>query len=240
MTMEVLQDRSQINTARQVLDKKNASYVDRPDSRFKTLLRRLGLLNGVIMGDIIKSWDVLATVKFIEANLNKNDPILDIGCYASEILASLHKIGYSNLTGADLNPNLNKMPYQGLIHYEVINFMHTKFENASFKAITSISVIEHDFNGIALLKEMSRLLQPGGYFIASFDYWPEKIDTTGIKFFGMDWRIFSREDVTDFVSEAAAYGFSPVGVMNYSAKDKPISCAGKQYTFGWMVLKKAD
>ena len=105
--------------------------------------------------------------------------------------------------------------------------------------ITSISVIEHDFNAQALLKEMSRLLMPGGHFIASFDYWPEKIDTTGTQFFGMDWKIFSKDEVASFVSEAALYGFTPAGEMHYAGKDKPIDCAGKQYTFGWLALTKS-
>lgn len=239
MTLEVLQDKLQINAARQELDKKGASQVDRPDTRLKALMRRFGLASGVVMGDFIKSWDVLATVKFIENHVQKNEPILDIGCYASEILASLHKVGYSNLAGADLNPDLSKMPYQESIRYEVTNFMHTKFADASFKAITSISVIEHDFNGQALLKEMSRLLMPGGYFIASFDYWPEKIDTTGTQFFGMDWKIFSKNEVQNFVDEAAGYGLFPVGGMRFDGKDKPIDCSGKQYTFGWLVLAKS-
>jgi SAM-dependent methyltransferase len=239
MAMEVLQDKSQINAARQEIDEKGASHVDRLDSRLKALLRRLGLVRGVVMGDKIKSWDVLATINFIESHVQKTDPILDIGCYASEILASLHKMRYSNLSGADLNPNLNKMPYQGSIRYEVTNFMHTMFADASFKAITSISVIEHDFDGPSLLKEIARLLQPGGYFIASFDYWPEKIDTTGTKFFGMDWRIFSKDEVATFVDEAGSFGLFPVGEMNYGSKDKPIYCGGKQYTFGWLVLAKS-
>lgn len=239
MSMEVLQDKLQISKARQELDRKGASHVDTPDSRLKSIMRKLGLIGGVVMGDMVKSWDVLATVNFIESHVKKNEPILDIGCYCSEILASLHKVGYSNLTGADLNPNLNQMPYQDSIKYEVTNFMHTQFADASFKAITSISVIEHDFNAQALLKEMYRLLMPGGYFIASFDYWPDKIDTTGTKFFGMDWKIFSKDEVNKFVTEAAAYGFLPAGMMNYGGKDKPIDCANKQYTFGWLVLTKS-
>lgn len=239
MSMEVLQDKLQINNARQELDKKGASYINPPDSRLRSIMRKLGLVNGVVMGDMVKSWDLLATVNFIESHLKKSEPILDIGCFASEILASLHKVGYSNLTGADLNPDLNKMPYQDSIRYEVTDFMHTKFEDASFQAITSISVIEHDFNAQALLKEMSRLLKPGGYFIASFDYWPEKIDTKGTQFFGMDWKIFSKDEVADFVNEAATYGLFPVGEMKYDGKDKPIDCAGKQYTFGWLALAKA-
>jgi ubiquinone/menaquinone biosynthesis C-methylase UbiE len=235
MIMEVLQNKLQINKARQVLVNKGASLVESP---LRSLMRKLGLVRGVAMGDMVKSWDVLATLNFLESNVKKKEPILDIGCYASEVIVALHKLGYSNLTGADLNPNLQKMPYQNDIHYEITDFMHTKFEDASFRAITSISVIEHGFDEQSLLKEMSRLLRPGGYFIASFDYWPEKIDTTGIKFFGMDWKIFSRNEVIDFVKKAASYGLFPNGEMNYVGQDKPIDCADKQYTFGWIVLKK--
>ena len=124
LAREVLQDKEQINKARQELDKKGASYVDVPDSRLKSLMRKIGLVSDVVMGDMLKSWDVLATVNFIETHVKKDEPILDIGCYSSEILASLYKVGYTNLAGADLNPKLNKMPYQNDIRYEVTNFMH--------------------------------------------------------------------------------------------------------------------
>lgn len=236
MTMEVLQDKSQISKARQELIGKGASLIESP---LRSLMREFRLVRGIVLGDMVKSWDVLSTVNFLESHLKKNDPILDIGSYASEVIVALHKLGFLNLTGADLNPDLQKMPYQDSIRYEITNFMHTKFEDASFKAITAISVIEHGFDGQALLKEMSRLLKPGGYFIASFDYWPEKIDTTGIKFFGMDWKIFSKQDVADFIEQAAGYGLAPVGELHYEGKDTPIECGGKKYTFGWLVLKKS-
>lgn len=236
MTMEVLQNKIQIKKARQILVERGVSLIESP---MQSLLRKFGRIRGIQMGDKIKSWDVLATLNFLENHVKKNEPILDIGCYASEILIALHKLGYSNLTGADLNPDLLKMPYQGDIHYELSNFMHTKFEDASFQAITSISVIEHGFDGQSLLKEMSRLLKHGGYFIASFDYWFEKIDTTDRKFFGMDWQIFSKDEILSFVTEAENYGLYPVGEMMYECMDKPVHCAGKQYTFGWLVLTKS-
>ena len=191
------------------------------------------------IGDMLKSWDVLSTVNFLEDHVKKNESILDIGCYASEVIVTLHKLGYSDLTGVDLNMGLRKMPYQDSIKYETVDFMHTKFEDASFQAITSISVIEHGFDGQSLLKEMSRLLKPNGYFIASLDYWPEKINTTGIKYFGMDWKIFSRDEISRFITEAADYGLFPVGEMMYDAKNSPIDCGGKQYTFAWLALKKS-
>ena len=187
MSLKVLQNKLQIENSRQRLIEKGASCME---SSFRSFMRRFGLAGGVALGDQVKSWDVLETLNFIEQYVQKEEPILDIGCYASEIIVALLKSGYTNLTGADLNSGLNQMPGQGVIHYEITDFMHTPFDDASFKVITSISVIEHGFDGQSLLKEMSRLLQKGGYFIASFDYWPEKIDTTGIKFFDMDWLIF--------------------------------------------------
>jgi SAM-dependent methyltransferase len=236
MAMEVLQNRLQIVNARQELVKKGTSFVDSP---LQALLRRIRLVDGVAVGDEVKSWDVLSTLKFIEDHVHKHEPILDIGCYASEVLLALHKLGYSDLTGVDLNPKIRRMPHQDSIRYEVADFTRTTFERASFRAITSISVIEHGFHQQILLEEMARLLTPAGYFIASFDYWPVKIDTTGTSFFGMDWQIFSKQDVADFVEEAAKYGLVPIGDLMNEGAERVINCAGKQYTFAWLVLHKS-
>lgn len=235
MTLEVLQDKAQIKHARRKLLNKGVSFIESP---LQSLMRKLMLKPGMAIGDRVKSWDVFFTLDFIENYVKKNEPILDIGCYASEVIVALHKLGYLNLTGADLNPNLDKMPYQDSIRYEIADFMRMEFKDASFKVITSISVIEHGFNGQLLLKEISRLLKPNGYFIASFDYWPEKIDTSGIKFFGMDWKIFSKDEINSLITEAAAYGLFPFAKMQYGAKFRPIHYGGKQYTFAWMVLTK--
>lgn len=235
MVMQVLLNKSQILHARKELNKRKLSFID---SIFVSKLRRVGLVRGVSIGDSIKSWDVLESIKLIEADVEKNCPILDIGCYASEVIVALHSLGYSNLTGVDLNPNLQKMPYANSISYLSGNFLNTQFEDSSFQAITAISVIEHGFDGPGLLKEMSRILKPGGLFIASFDYWPEKIDTTGIKFFDMNWDIFSKQDIVDFICQAASHGLVPVGEMSYESRDKVIHCGGQKYTFGWMAFEK--
>ncbi len=233
--LEVLNDKYKIGEARHVLVSRGVSLIESP---LRTRMRKYGLAQGMAIGDMLKSWDVLSTINFLDTHVSKNDPILDIGCYASELIVALYKLGYSNLTGADINPKLQKMPYRDVIHYDITDFMHTKFEDSSFKAITAISVIEHGFDGQSLLKEMTRLLNPYGYFIASFDYWPNKIDTTGVEFFGMDWIIFSADEVKEFVAEAANYGLFPIGEMKYVGKDKPIHCGGKEYTFAWLVLQK--
>jgi len=235
MALKVLQDKVQINQARLKLLNRKVSFIESPG---QSLLRKLKLKPGMAIGDKVKSWDVFLSLDFLDSHISNNAPILDIGCYASELIVALHKSGYSNLTGADLNQKLSEMPYQNTIRYVTADFMHTGFNDTSFQVITSISVIEHGFNGQRLLKEVSRLLKLGGYFIASFDYWKEKIDTSGLQYFGLDWKIFSEEEIKSFVADAASYGLFPVGEMIYDVKDKPIACGGKQYTFAWLVLTK--
>lgn len=239
MSVQALKFRSEIDLARADLVRRGLSLI-KTNSWWSLLLDRLGLLKAVAVGDLLKSWDVLKTATFIEEHISKELPILDLGAYASEILCVLHRLGFSALTGVDLNADVRLMPYSNVIRYQVANFMETPFADESFTAITAISVIEHGFNSQALLKEVSRLLRPGGYFIASFDYWPEKLDTSGVQFFGLDWRIFSEQEVLDFVSEAQEFNMAPDGSMDLSACEKPIACAERKYTFAWLVLKKSD
>ena len=235
MSVDVLQNKAQIDQARAVLLERRLSG---SESWLRHVARQLGIDRTVKVGDEIKSWDVLKTAMFIEHHVKRDEPILDIGTYASEIHCIFHRMGYTHLTGVDLNPDIGLMPYADIIRYVKSDFMHTPFEDGSFAAITSISVIEHGFNAPALLAEMSRLLRPGGYFIASFDYWPEKINTSDTPFFGMDWKIFSKAEVLAFVQGASAYGFVPCGELHLDASEKPISCANRDYTFGWLALQK--
>jgi SAM-dependent methyltransferase len=238
MTISILQGQEEIKKARSSLSARGIRYASGPKQLFSRFLRRLGFLAMPEIGDYIKSWDVDNSIRFIENNARKSDPILDLGCYASELIVALHELGYSNLTGVDINPDVKQMPYRNKVRYEVIDFFHTGFRDDSFKIITSISVIEHGFNSEFLLKEISRLLMPNGFFVASFDYWPDKIDTAGMEMFGMDWIIFSKADVLKFLADAADYGLKTIGKMELDAKEKPIAFAGKEYTFAWMVLKK--
>jgi len=208
------------------------------ESPVQQTLRKLYLNRSIKLGDQVKSWDMLETIHFIQAHVGKNEPILDIGAFASEIAVSLHQIGYTKLAGVDLNKRLLEMPHNDVIDYRVSDFMHTPFADASFKAVTSISVIEHGLNQTALLRELSRLIRPGGYFVSSFDYWIDKIDTSGINIFDMSWTIFSKEDVESFIAEAASFHLIPVGDLDFTCIDSPIECMDRKYTFGWLALQR--
>jgi len=236
MTVGVLKSKNQVSSARAELKRRGidcaSSFVDR-------VLRKLGLTKGVNVGDRAKSWDALQTVRFIEENMPKDTPILDIGAHECEILPILHRLGYTDLTGVDLNPRIREMPHAGSIRYLPADFMEVPCGNGSFGCVTAISVIEHGFDAERLLTEMARIIRPGGFFVASVDYWPEKIDTAGIAAYGMDWIIFSREELQSFLGQAEAFGMHPVGSLDFDAGERVASWRGRSYTFLWMALKKS-
>jgi SAM-dependent methyltransferase len=233
--MEILKDYSEVKNARSILRKENLSFID---SKLKYLLRRVRFINDISIGELNKSWDILKFKDFINKNLHKDDPILDVGCYGSEILLSLNAIGFSKLHGIDLNKNISKMPFQSEINYQEQDFMNTTFDDHSFQAITSVSVIEHGFDSKKMFAEMSRLLKLKGYLLVSFDFWPEKIDTSNIKLFGMEWNIFSKDEVLSLIKDASDYNLSPVGELNFQIGKKAISHVGFDYTFGLIIFKK--
>ncbi|KAF5057862.1 Methyltransferase domain protein [anaerobic digester metagenome] len=233
--LEVLKSKKQINTARKSLKRMGRSVLD---GWIVNVLRKMGVFKGLSVGDPLKSWDVALTLDFIDAHLPNFACILDLGAYCSEVPVSLSRMGFGNVYGVDINPKIKCMPHADKIHYCVSDYMDTPFPAASFDAITAISVIEHGYDPERLFAEVGRLLRPGGYFIASFDYWPERIDTMNVSFFDLSWLIFSAEDVQLLLDLARLNGFSPAGEICEESLERPIHCKGFDYTFAWLVLRK--
>jgi len=237
VSLEVLMGEEQIREARRRLEERKISCLDL-EVETRSLWQRLRGKPTPRLGDALKSWDILRTAEFLEGRFPRTARVLDIGAYNSEILSVLHRLGFSRLAGLDLNPGIRGMPFRRHIRYQIGNFLQAPFPDGSFDAVTAISVIEHGLDAPKLLGEVSRLLAPGGCFVASVDYWPEKIDTADTQFFGMDWCIFSSQEMEAFVAQAAAYGLAPVGPLHPAAAARPIHCANRDYTFAWMALQK--
>lgn len=234
--LRILKTQQQNEQARSALRRKGLDL--RSTSILQKFMRKAGLLTTVEVGDAVKSWDVLNTVQLIDQELPRESAILDLGAYSSEVLGILHRLGYQRLAGIDMNPDIRRMPYHTAIQYIEGNFLQSPFPDRSLNAVTAISVIEHGFQADRLLRELSRIVVPGGYFIASVDYWPEKIDTTGLQAFGLDWMIFSEQDMREFIALADTYGFSPAGDLDFGAGDAVAHWNDRDYTFAWLVLRR--
>lgn len=234
MTCQVMQQRGDYRSARQTLRRRGLSFIPPRYSRLPAVGR---LYRGRGIGDVRKSWDVLLMLERI-AQFGPGTRVLDMGAYQSELTAALVKSGMADVTGIDLDfPG--GAPLDGAT-YVTGDMMDAPFPDASFDVITSVSVIEHGFDAERLFGEVARLLRPGGSFLASFDYWPEKIDTSDTPLFGLPWSIFSEQEVLSLFDVAERHGLKSAGPIDLEAGERAISFEGRQYTFGLLEVRKSE
>jgi SAM-dependent methyltransferase len=189
--------------------------------------------------DVRKSWDLDLTLRAIRDREAPMEVVLDLGAYNSAVLPALVKLGYRNLVGVDLNPQVKRGPHRRSIRYLVGDIYQLPLEDASCDVVTAISTIEHGWRGGSFFDEVARVLRPGGLLLASTDFWPDKIDTSSRTFFGMSWTIFSKEEIRGMIERAAAAGLVAEGPEDYSIAGPVIHWNDCDYTFGFLRLRRA-
>jgi 2-polyprenyl-3-methyl-5-hydroxy-6-metoxy-1,4-benzoquinol methylase len=88
-------------------------------------------------------------------------PLLDLGCGKGEFLRSLHAQGRDRLTGCDAchyGPG-HEFPFE--FRKEDLN-QRLSFPDRTFRVVTAIEVIEHLENPRHFIREIERMLTPGG------------------------------------------------------------------------------
>lgn len=113
-------------------------------------------------GIILHGW----AKEFFQAHIpDKDANILDVGAGQGEFLRQLKSAGYTQLAGVDANA------YQGaegfLITYKDISHEKLEWEEGVFDAITAWEVFEHLENPRFALRELHRVLKPGGILFIS-------------------------------------------------------------------------
>lgn len=96
-------------------------------------------------------------------DLPRDTPILDIGCGSGAWLARLQRMGFTDLTGMDLEPpSIDVQVIQANIDRDEPELFFRQF-----KLVTSFEVAEHLENIGAYLRTICRALAPDGFAIIS-------------------------------------------------------------------------
>ena len=201
--------------------------------------------------DPFKNWD-LAQIHRVCSALPKSARILDAGCSESycSTLKYFYRTGFEQAEGIDLNISFQDRLEQFVImksdrmlkppfRLHKGDLMHTPFRRDTFDAVTCLSVIEHGVEIELFFREMCRVLKPGGLLYVSTDYWPEKIRTEGVTAWGLDWTIFSKDEIQQVIQAAIDEGLRIDDVAIPSAQVPIVRWSGKEYTFISMVFQKS-
>jgi len=176
---------------------------------------------------------------------DRASPVLDLGCFNSEILWGLRALGYTALHGCDLNPLCKWMPYWTSVHYTTNDMTRTDYQSKKFRVLTAVSAIEHGVPIPALVREANRLLQGGGLFLLSTDYDGSGAphDTGNDIIFGQTWTIFSRPGLQAVIDEFLAGGFellTEVSEADWLHQTRPVTWNGQNYTFALLAFRRKE
>jgi len=183
----------------------------------------------------IKDWDLAQILPCL-----RNGNILDMGAYGSMVLQNHHKKGLvGHRHGVDLNPNLVEYRKNQAYTATVCDLCYTPFDDCFFDTVTCLSVIEHEVNFGRFIKEVSRVLIPGGHLYATFDYWPDKY-----KGLPAGWNILCKQDVEDLLVVASDNHLNVLTFIDWTTEEAVVRgedwmpVRGINYTFGALEFRK--
>lgn len=196
-------------------------------------------------GEHWKNWDsVLATAHCV----NSCDPdgrVLDAGACRdpkspSAFLPGLGRFGFTRRFGINLDEK-EKVIDDGAI-YNHGDITHSQFDTGFFDFVACLSTIEHGVDEFKFLREMARIITPGGQLFVSFDYWHDPIDTGDRTAFGAPVRVFDMLDVLKMVEFANDRNLILAGrahkTLQLRCQDKVVKWLGLEYTFMNLLFRK--
>ena len=97
---------------------------------------------------------------------------LEVGCGSGAVSNHIARKHSVNVTGTDIDPDQIRLAQQHSSNLANIRFVEADatnlpFEDNDFDIVLSFGVMHHISNWLDALREISRVLRPGGYFI----YW---------------------------------------------------------------------
>jgi SAM-dependent methyltransferase len=184
-----------------------------------------------------------ANLRFLEATgvLDRPADVLEIGSGTGGLLHRLLEAGH-HARGVEINPDLvaESRRWFGALPIQLVEGTALPFPDATFDVVVSFDVFEHIPDSDAHLREVRRVLRPGGrYLMQTPNKW------TNVVFETIRWRSFTRfrADHCSLHTPGAlrrrleAHGFKPrfydVPVVNAFFRDKVRRHLGRPGT--WLL-----
>lgn len=200
-------------------------------------LRRLHL---PVHRDLTKNWDTLAALAAILRRTDRSGRVLDAGAALySTILAGLWRYGYQDLVG--INLEFGEPVRRGPARFQHGDVTASGFDDASFDAITCLSVVEHGVDLSGYFKEAARLLRPGGILVTSTDFSRKPLDTRGMTAYGVPVHVFTPDEITAAIELARSLGLEPTGEVDLDRPhDQTVTWRqfGLRYTYLVLTLRR--
>jgi SAM-dependent methyltransferase len=189
--------------------------------------------------DYPKSWDSYLALRHALYTTTSDQRVLDAGgTRESVFLPGLGRLGFREL----YNFNLDEATLgasERRINYQRRDITQTEAPNGSFRFVACLSVLEHGVDVYAFLREMARIIAPGGHLFLSVDYWEDPIDAGGQTAFGAPVKVFNLHDLQDLLFNAGVRGFHVAGNEAVSAcHDRVVTWLGMQFTFFNLLLRR--
>lgn len=191
-----------------------------------------------------KNWDTLKCLAYLLDDACPGGPVLDAGSGdKAVILRWLHRLGRRDLYACDIAPAKSEALQRYGIEFTRQDLTATTYPDNFFAAVTSISVIEHNVPLGAFVREMRRILKPGGLLLVSTDYWPEPVDCSGIYPYGVaagEMKLFDRASIADFITLAEAASFELCEAPSFAARERAVRWerVDRDYTFFFVAFRK--
>lgn len=182
-----------------------------------------------------KNWDAIGAIGGILAKTNSSAWILDAGGELySPVLPCLYLCGYRNLVAVNLS--FKRLHRRGPITYRPGDLLRTPFPDGTFDAISCLSVIEHGVDLCEYVREMARLLKPGGILITSTDFWSSPVETFGLMAYGAPIRVLCPQDIDTLVASAREFGLEKTGPIDMNCKEQVALWKADRLAFTYLTF----
>lgn len=169
---------------------------------------------------------LLHRMAFWVNQLHQQGRLLDLGCGEGVLLESVDAHGI----GADLNLERLALAAEKGLSVVHADGCHLPFADGCFDTVVCMEMLEHVPDMEALIAEVARVLQPGGYWIIS-------VPNVTLR----SWYEMWRERRAYYCDENEHYReFTPVGIPWFENRFQPISGLESQLGAGGFDLRMRD